>query len=167
MDAHQIPFLGDVMGFAFLDPKCVAMNEIEILIVEDNRYDADLTLRVLQKQNLANKIIHLSDGAEALDYIFAKGRFLNRDLNQMPRVIFLDLKMPKVNGLEVLQAIKADGRARSIPVVILTSSAEDPDIKQCYELGANSYIVKPVEFDTFAKVVSDLGFYWMVINKTL
>lgn len=142
------------------------MFEIEILIVEDNQFDADLTIRALRKQNLANKLIHLRDGAEALDFIFASGKFADRNINQLPQVILLDLKMPKVNGLEVLQTIKADDRTKAIPVVILTSSAEDPDIRRCYELGANSYIVKPVEFENFAKAVSDLGLYWMILNKT-
>lgn len=142
------------------------MHEIEILIVEDNQFDADLTIRALRKQNLANKLIHLRDGAEALEFIFASGKFADRDMNRLPRVILLDLKMPKVNGVEVLQAVKSDPRTKAIPVVILTSSAEDPDIKTCYEFGANSYIVKPVEFENFARVVSELGLYWMVINKT-
>ena len=141
-------------------------HEIEILIVEDNRYDAELTIRALQKQNLANKLIHLSDGAEALDFLFATGKYASRNPGVVPRVVFLDLKMPKVDGVEVLKAIKSDPLTRAIPVVILTSSAEDPDIKKCYDLGANSYIVKPVEFEDFARIVSDLGLYWIVINKT-
>jgi CheY-like chemotaxis protein len=141
-------------------------HEIEILIVEDNRDDAELTIRALQKQNLANKLIHLHDGAEALDFLFATGKYTGRNLDFVPRVVFLDLKMPKVDGKEVLRAIKSDPRTRAIPVVILTSSAEDPDVRVCYELGANSYIVKPVEFDKFAHIVSDLGLYWILINKT-
>jgi len=141
-------------------------HEIEILIVEDNRDDAELTIRALQKQNLANKLIHLQDGAEALDFLFATGKYTGRNLDFVPRVVFLDLKMPKVDGKEVLRAIKSDPRTRAIPVVILTSSAEDPDVRVCYELGANSYIVKPVEFDKFAHIVSDLGLYWILINKT-
>lgn len=147
---------------------CIVMHnhEIEILIVEDNRYDAELTIRALKKQNLANKLIHLSDGAEALDFLFATGKYAERNPELVPRVVFLDLKMPKVDGIGVLKAIKSDPRTRTIPVVILTSSAEDPDIKTCYAMGANSYIVKPVEFENFAKIVSDLGLYWIVINKT-
>ena len=141
-------------------------HEVEILIVEDNRYDAELAIRALKKQNLANKLIHLSDGAEALDFLFANGKYASRNPELVPRVVFLDLKMPKVDGIGVLKAIKSDPRTRAIPVVVLTSSAEDPDIKTCYALGANSYIVKPVEFENFAKIVSDLGLYWIVINKT-
>ena len=140
--------------------------EIEILIIEDNPYDAELAIRALQKQNLVNKLVHLSDGAEALEFIFGTGEYAGRNVENTPKVIFLDLKMPKVDGLEVLQQIKADARTRLIPIVILTSSAEDPDIKRSYELGANSYIVKPVAFENFAKTISELGLYWMVINKT-
>jgi CheY-like chemotaxis protein len=139
--------------------------EVEILLVEDNPDDAELAIRALKKSHLANNVTHLIDGAEALDFLFANGRYSERDLNNLPKVILLDLKMPKVNGLEVLQRIKSEPRTKMIPVVILTSSAEDPDIKRSYELGANSYIVKPVEFNNFAKIISDLGMYWLVINK--
>lgn len=140
--------------------------EVEILLVEDNPDDAELAIRALKKSHLANNVTHLLDGAEALDFLFASGRYAERDLNNLPKVILLDLKMPKVNGLEVLQRIKSEPRTKMIPVVILTSSAEDPDIKRSYELGANSYIVKPVEFNNFAKIISDLGMYWLVINKS-
>lgn len=136
--------------------------EIEILIVEDNPGDAELTIRALKRRKLANHIIHLEDGAEALNFIFGNG---DADISHVPRLVLLDLKMPKVSGLEVLQKIKEDPRTRHIPVVILTSSSEDPDVKRSYELGANSYIVKPVEFDKFSQTVADLGFYWMAINK--
>src|SRR5688572_11359265 len=146
--------------------KPMTEQEVEILIIEDNPYDAELAIRALQKQNLANKLVHLSDGAEALEFIFGTGEYAGRNVENTPKVIFLDLKMPKVDGLEVLQQIKADVRTRLIPIVILTSSAEDPDIKRSYELGANSYIVKPVAFENFAKTISELGLYWMVINKT-
>lgn len=139
--------------------------EVEILLIEDNPDDAELAIRALKKSHLANNVTHLMDGAEALDFLFCQGEYANRDINNLPKVILLDLKMPKVNGLEVLKRIKADTRTRSIPVVILTSSAEDPDIKRSYELGANSYIVKPVEFNNFAKIISDLGMYWLVINR--
>ncbi len=139
--------------------------EVEILIVEDNLDDAELTIRTLKKQKLANNLIHLMDGAQALDFIFAKGQFSERNINHVPKVILLDLKMPKVSGLEVLAEIKSDLRTKTIPVVILTSSAEDPDIKKSYELGANSYIVKPVDFDNFSKTINELGMYWMVVNK--
>ena len=140
-------------------------HEIEILLVEDNPDDAALTIRALKKQNLANKLVHLKDGAEAIEFIFGTGQYKGRNLENGPRVILLDLKMPKVNGIEVLQKVKADKRTKIIPVVVLTSSGEDPDIKKCYELGANSYIVKPVEFDNFARTVADLGLYWMLLNR--
>lgn len=139
-------------------------NEVEILLVEDSPDDAALAIRALKNQNLANKLFHLKNGAEALDFIFGEGEFAGRSMDHGPKVILLDLKMPKVNGLEVLERIKADARTKRIPVVVLTSSAEDPDIKRCYELGANSYIVKPVDFDNFSKAVAQLGFYWMLLN---
>jgi two-component system, response regulator len=139
--------------------------ELEILLVEDNPDDAELTMRALKKQHLANHVIHLSDGAEALDFLFGTGQYIGRNISNVPKVILLDLKMPKINGLEVLQRIKSDSNTKMVPVVILTSSAEDPDIKKSYELGANSYIVKPVDFNNFAKIISDLGMYWLVINK--
>jgi two-component system, response regulator len=140
--------------------------EIEILIVEDNPDDAELAIRALRKQHLANQVIHLNDGAEALDFLFGTGQYADRDITLIPKVILLDLKMPKVNGLEVLERIKAAQHTKMIPVVILTSSAEDPDVTKAYALGANSYIVKPVAFNNFAKIISDLGMYWLVINKT-
>jgi two-component system response regulator len=140
--------------------------EIEILLVEDNPDDAALAIRALKKHNLANKLVHLKNGAEALDFLFGTGDHEGNPCDNLPKVILLDLKMPKVNGLEVLAKVKADPRTRATPVVILTSSAEDPDIHKCYELGANSYIVKPVEFENFSKTVADLGFYWMLLNKT-
>jgi two-component system response regulator len=139
--------------------------EVEILIVEDNLHDAELTIRALRKNNLANHVTHLIDGAEALDFLLGRGVYAGRDINNVPKVILLDLKMPKVSGLEVLTRIKAEEHTKTIPVVILTSSAEDPDVKKSYELGANSYIVKPVAFQDFARVISELGMYWLVINK--
>lgn len=140
--------------------------EIEIILVEDNIDDATLVIRALKKNNLANHLIHLKDGVEALDFVFGTGTFENKGLQNMtPKVMFLDLKMPRINGIEVLEKIKSDPKTRHIPVVILTSSAEDPDIKKCYELGANSYIVKPVEFDNFSKAVSELGLYWLIRNN--
>jgi len=139
--------------------------EIEIVLVEDNPGDAELAIRALKKQNFANKLIHLQDGAEAMDFIFGTGEYEGRNVGNTPKVILLDLKMPKVSGIEFLMKIKSDPRTKSIPVVILTSSAQDPDIERCYELGANSYIVKPVEFDNFAKTVADLGMYWVVMNR--
>lgn len=139
--------------------------EVEILIVEDNQEDAELVIRALKKNHLANNLIHVIDGAEALDFLFAQGTYSDRDCNNVPKLILIDLKMPKINGLEVLEKIKSNLLTKTIPVVILTSSAEDPDIKKSYELGANSYIVKPVEFNNFVKTITDLGMYWMVINR--
>lgn len=138
---------------------------VEILLVEDNISDAELTIRALKKKNLANNLIHLKNGAEALDFIFAKGVYSGRDLFNAPKVILLDLKMPKLDGIEVLAQIRNDERTRAIPIVILTSSKEDPDIKACYALGVNSYIVKPVEFNDFIKAVSELGLYWLLLNE--
>ena len=140
-------------------------NEIEILLVEDNMGDAELTIRALKKKNLANNLIHLENGADALDYIFAEGIYAARSLNNIPTLILLVLNMPKIGGIEVLQKIKSDERAKKIPVVILTSSKEDPDIEKCYSLGANSYIVKPVEFDKFVNTVDELVLYWLVLNQ--
>ncbi len=139
--------------------------DIQILLVEDNASDAEMTLNALKINNLANKTFHVKDGAAALDYIFGEGLFAGRQIKEMPKVIMLDLKMPKVSGIEVLQRIRSDERTRRIPVVILTSSKEDPDIKTCYDLGANSYVVKPVEFDKFRKAITDLGLYWMIVNQ--
>lgn len=141
-------------------------NEIEILLVEDNSSDAEMTIRALKKSKLANNLLHLKDGALALDYIFCEGQYANRQIENQPKVVLLDLKMPKVNGIEVLQRIKQDVRTREIPVVVLTSSKEDPDIKRCYEHGVNSYVVKPVEFEDFYRAVSDLGLYWLIVNQT-
>ncbi len=140
-------------------------NLLEIILVEDNPYDAMLTVRALKSKNFINNVIHLNDGVEALDFLFGTGQYAGRDVGVTPRVIFLDLKMPRINGLEVLEKVKSNPATKTIPVVILTSSAEDPDIKKCAELGANSYIVKPVEFENFSKVVADLGFYWVALNK--
>jgi two-component system response regulator len=140
-------------------------NEIEIVLVEDNASDAELTIRALKKKNLANNLIHLKNGADALDFIFAEGQYAGRDPYKVPKVILLDLKMPKVDGLEVLAKIRADERTKKIPVVVLTSSKEDPDIEACYALGVNSYIVKPVEFDNFFEAVSELGLYWLLLNQ--
>jgi two-component system, response regulator len=141
-------------------------NVIDILLVEDNAGDAELTLRALRKHNLANHVIHLRDGSEALDFLFGMGKFLGRNVEELPRILLLDLKMPKVGGMQVLEKVKSDSRTKSMPVVILTSSAEDPDIERAYSLGANSYIIKPVDFYNFSKTVADLGFFWLAINKT-
>jgi len=138
---------------------------IEILFVEDNLSDAEMTLRALRKSNLANHIIHLDNGERALEFLFGKGEFEGRDINNKPKVILLDIKMPKVDGIEVLEIIKAHELTKKIPVVILTSSNENPDIIKCYALGANSYIVKPVVFENFVNAINDLGLYWLIMNK--
>ena len=141
------------------------VDEVEILLVEDNINDAELTIRALKKVNLANSLVHVKDGEEALDFIFAKGKFADRQITNRPKVILLDIKMPKVDGIEVLKQIKADAITKTIPVVIMTSSREEQDIITSYKLGVNSYIVKPVNFDAFAKAICDLGFYWLIINQ--
>jgi two-component system, response regulator len=138
---------------------------IEILLVEDNINDAELTIRALHKKNIANNIIHLKDGASALDFLFGKGAFEQRNIHNKPRLILLDLKMPKVDGIEVLRIIKTVELTKKIPVVVLTSSRENPDIERAYALGANSYIVKPVDFEGFSKAIADLGFYWLLLNE--
>jgi two-component system, response regulator len=142
------------------------MNAVEILLVEDNPQDLELTLRALRKNHLANSITAVSDGEAALDFIFARGQFGDRDINHHPRVVFLDLKLPKVDGIEVLRQVKSDERTRSIPIVVVTSSAEERDRVESYQLGVNSYVVKPIEFDAFAKTIAELGFYWMAVNKS-
>jgi two-component system, response regulator len=138
---------------------------VDILLVEDNPRDAELTIRALKKSSLANRLITVEDGAEALDCIFCRGKHATRDIGCPPKVVLLDLKLPKVSGLEVLRALKHDERTRTIPVVVVTSSREDPDIKTAYALGANSYVVKPVNFDAFVEAVSTLGLYWLLVNQ--
>jgi two-component system, response regulator len=138
---------------------------IEILLVEDNPNDAELTIRALRKSNLANRVCHVKDGEEALDYLFGRGSYAGRDLQEVPRVVLLDLKLPKVDGIEVLRRLKSDGKMRRTPVVVLTSSREDRDLDECYRLGANSYIIKPVEFDSFIRAVSELSLYWLILNE--
>jgi two-component system, response regulator len=138
---------------------------IEILLIEDNPSDVKLTLKALQKHNLANKVTVLKDGAEALDFIYAEGQYSDRDNKEMPKVIFLDLKLPLVDGIEVLQKIKSEENTRKIPVVVLTSSKESRDIEECYKLGVNSYIVKPLDFEKFLDSVSNLGLYWVLMNE--
>lgn len=142
------------------------LNAVEILLVEDNPRDAELTIRAFKKKHLANKLFHVEDGVDALDFLFARGKYADRDPDSSPKVILLDLKLPRINGLEVLQAIKADERTRAIPVVIVTSSAEDPDVSTAYQLGANSYVIKPVEFDSFMEAMSKLGVYWLMVNHS-
>ncbi|HEX8039218.1 MAG TPA: response regulator [Chryseosolibacter sp.] len=138
---------------------------VEILLVEDNMSDAELTIRALRRNNLANNLLHVKNGAEALNFIFAEGMYSGRNPIWAPKIILLDLKMPKMDGLQVLAAIRGAESTNKIPVVMLTSSREDPDIDACYRLGANSYIVKPVEFENFTKIVTDLAFYWLLHNQ--
>jgi two-component system, response regulator len=135
-----------------------------ILLADDNLSDAKLTIRALIKANVVNDIVHVKDGEEALDFIFAKNKFESRNVEDLPALILLDLKMPKVNGIEVLQKIRNDERTKLIPVVVFTSSQETPDVKECYRLGVNSYIVKPLDFDQFSKIVVETGLYWILIN---
>jgi two-component system response regulator len=142
-------------------------NAVEILIVEDNPRDAELTLRALKKNNLANCVLIARDGAEALDFFFCRGRFEKRNFTNPPKVVLLDLKLPKVSGLEVLRAVKADERTSHIPIVVVTSSKQEPDMVEAYKLGANSYVVKPVDFDQFLNAMSNLGMYWLLINEPL
>jgi two-component system response regulator len=139
--------------------------EIEILLVEDNPNDAELTLNNFKKHNLINKIHWVEDGEQAIDYLFATGKYTGRNVEDKPKLILLDLKLPKVDGLEVLQKVKSDERLKTIPVVILTSSREETDIIKSYQLGVNSYIVKPVDFEHFSRSVSELGLYWLVLNQ--
>lgn len=143
------------------------MNEskqIEILLVEDSKDDLDMTLRALRKANLANHIQVARDGAEALDFIFCEGVHAGRKIEDVPRLILLDLKLPKIDGKEVLQRVKSDPRTKRIPVVVLTSSQEQKDVIESYQLGVNSYIVKPVNFEGFAAAVQELGLYWLLLN---
>jgi len=140
-------------------------NEVEILLVEDNPNDVELTLRALKKHNLANNVVVVTDGEEALDFVFARGAYTHRDVENSPKIILLDLKLPKVDGLEVLKAIKSDARMKMIPVIVLTSSKEEKDIVNSYRLGVNSYIVKPVDFDKFIEAVAKLGLYWLLLNE--
>jgi two-component system response regulator len=139
--------------------------EVEILLVEDNPSDAELTIRALKEYNLANKLIWVKDGAEALDFVFAQGQYTDRSIEDTPKVILLDLKLPKVGGLEVLEKVKSDKLTQTIPVVVLTSSSEEKDIITSYNLGVNSYILKPVDFDKFVEAIREVGFYWLLLNK--
>jgi CheY-like chemotaxis protein len=139
---------------------------VEILLVEDDPDDLDLTLRALRKSCMANRIHVARDGVEALEFIFCEGPHAHRSIDQVPKVVLLDLKLPRLDGLEVLRRLKSDPRTRSIPVVVLTSSREQSDVVASYDLGVNSYIVKPVNFDSFVKSVSDLGMYWLLLNQS-
>ena len=137
---------------------------VDLLLVEDNPEDLEMTLRVLHKANLANRIQVCRDGAEALEFIFCEGQHSERRITEFPRVILLDLKLPKVDGLEVLKRIKSDPRTKMIPIVVLTSSKEQSDVVESYKFGVNSYIVKPVNFERFASAVAELGMYWLLLN---
>jgi CheY-like chemotaxis protein len=140
------------------------MSEVEILIIEDSQDDIELIMRVLRKNNLTNEVKVIDDGQEALDFLMGKGKYGDKAVGDNPRVILLDLKLPRVSGMEILREVKANQHTRHIPVVVLTSSKELPDLDECYKLGVNSYIVKPVQFEDFVKAVTDVGFYWLLLN---
>ena len=140
-------------------------NKVEVLLVEDNPCDAEMTLRTLHKRNLANQIVHVKDGQEALDWLFGTGAQAGRDPGEHPKLVLLDLKLPKVDGLEVLRAIRGDERTRLIPVVLMTSSREERDVIEGYKLGVNSYVVKPMDFEGFSAAVAELGHYWLLVNQ--
>ena len=142
-----------------------AESDVEILLIEDSPEDAELTIRVLRAQNLANRLVWVKNGALGLDFLFGRGAYAGRHALEAPRLVLLDLSLPKISGLEVLQQLKADPRMRKIPVVVLSSSTQDKDILRTYDLGVNSYVSKPVHFEEFARVVTQLGLYWMLINK--
>ena len=142
----------------------MSTNEIQIVLVEDDDNDAELITRTLRKRNLTNHIVRLKNGAEALDYLLMEGSFVNRVPDDIPMVVLLDLKLPKIDGIEVLRRMKQDERTKNIPVVMLTSSNQERDIKAAYELGVNSYVTKPIKFDEFAKAVTELGMYWLMLN---
>lgn len=141
--------------------------DVDVLLVEDNPRDAELTIRAFKRNRLADRLFHVQDGAEALDFLFGRGNYAGRQTTALPRVILLDLKLPKINGLEVLRLVKNDPHLQIIPVVIVTSSAEDPDLERAYELGANSYVIKPVQFEAFMDAMSKLGIYWLTANHPL
>jgi CheY-like chemotaxis protein len=140
-------------------------DNVEILFVEDSVDDALLTIRALNKSGFTNKLHHVIDGAAALDFMFCKGEYASRNIKEYPKLILLDLKMPKVSGMQVLEKVKSDPDLKSIPVVMLTSSNESPDIEKCFALGANSYLVKPVDSDNFFKAIKEIGLYWMILNQ--
>lgn len=142
------------------------LHSVEILLAEDSPADAELAIRALKKHNMANNLVHVKDGEEAVEFLMGTGRYASRSNGaSLPRVVLLDIQMPKLNGIEVLQHIRATPHTRHLPVVILTSSKESPDIQKCYDLGANSYIVKPVNFESFAEAIRNLGFYWLLLNQ--
>ena len=141
-------------------------NTVEVLLVEDSPVDAELVLRELKRNHIANQVVHMDNGEDALDFLFGRGKYRGiRDIRVVPKLILMDIKMPKLTGIELVQAIKSHEETRTIPIVILTSSREDPDIRQCYALGVNSYIVKPVNFIGFAEAIKNLGMYWLLLNQ--
>lgn len=140
-------------------------NLVEVLLLEDNKSDAELAILALEEFNLANQMVWLKDGKQGLDFLFGRGEYEGRDTNSQPKIILLDLKMPKLDGIEVLRALRKDDRTKHIPVTVLTSSKEEEDIIETYKLGVNSYIVKPVDFDQFSKSVRDIGYYWIILNQ--
>jgi CheY-like chemotaxis protein len=140
-------------------------DNVEILFAEDSIDDAVLTIRALEKSGFTNKLHHVKDGAEALDFLYCKGMYVKRNFSEKPKLILVDLKMPKVSGIQVLDRLKSDPDFKSIPIVILTSSQEDPDIAKCYSLGANSYIVKPLDSNKFFNSIKEIGLYWMILNQ--
>ena len=139
---------------------------LQILLVEDSPHDAEFVISALQGVNLADHLVHVTDGQAALDFLFGSGAFEGRDVTLLPKVVLLDLKMPKVGGMEVLRQLKADERTKLLPVVVLTSSHEDRDVTAAYQLGASSYVVKPVDFDIFSSAMADIGLYWLTLNVT-
>ncbi len=141
------------------------LNEVEILIVEDNRNDTEMALRALNKNNLSNNILVVGDGEEALDFVFARGKYAGRDKDARPKIILLDLKLPKIDGLEVLKVLKSHPESKIIPVIVLTSSKDESDLIKSYRLGVNSYIMKPVDFDKFVNAIRDIGLYWLLLNQ--
>ncbi|HOD41124.1 MAG TPA: response regulator [Candidatus Wallbacteria bacterium] len=140
-------------------------SEVEILLVEDNPNDAEIALRALKKSKLTNKVVHVCDGEEALDFIYARGKFNGNEGKKYPKIVLLDLKLPKIGGLEVLKIIKSDPATKAIPVVVLTSSKEEKDMIESYQLGVNSYLVKPVDFEKFVEAIKDFGMYWLLLNQ--
>jgi two-component system response regulator len=159
-----MPVLHFISGYQNI--QIMINDKIDILLVEDNPHDAEMTIRALNKVNLANKLLHVKDGVAALDFIFAKGEYAERQIENKPKIVLLDIKMPRVDGIEVLRQIKSNEETRTIPVVIMTSSKEEQDIITSYNLGVNSYVVKPVDFAGFSKAVSELGFYWLITNQS-
>jgi two-component system, response regulator len=141
------------------------VDDVEILLVEDDPNDVELTLSALKENHIANKVVVVNDGEEALDFLLRRGKFQHRNADHKPKVIFLDLKLPKVSGIEVLRTVKMDDRLKVIPVVVMTSSHEEKDVVESYRLGVNSYVVKPIDFERFVRAVADVGLYWAVLNK--